>query len=161
MASTGPAAAGYWQSAAALCLTAEPAQSAELLRKAAAEDPTGPTIQADLARTTARIECWSEAEAAARSALELTDAEAALDRAARLDMALLGAQAAKRQERLEAAAAFYTMALDVEPDCADALAGAGECLAALEEWTRAREPLTARLAHAAANPAAAVPSSRE
>ncbi|MBW2361078.1 MAG: hypothetical protein JRG84_09275 [Deltaproteobacteria bacterium] len=153
--STGAKAAEHWRRAAAPHLSGDPMLAAALLRKAAEADPAAGAVHADLAEAALQIESWDEAETAARSALDTQPAHGSLDADARIAVALIGARAARQHERPAAAAEFYHAALAVDPACDDALAGAGESLAAIEEWASAREPLAARLAHSKADPDAA------
>lgn len=149
-ASEGREAAEAWQAAATLVRDENAEACAELLRKAEAAASDDATIQADLALATHAVESWSEAEAAAKRALDATDG--ALDDGQRLAVALAGGEAARQRDHLRPAAEFYARALETDPHCAAALDGAAETLASLQEWEAARAPLESRLAHDDANP---------
>lgn len=145
----GPEAADSWRRAAALSADRE---TLILLREAAAADPTAWAVQSDLARAALQAERWREAETAAARALSVCEADPP-DPTGVCDIALAGARAARVRGREERAVDFFEQALAVDPDCLEALAGAGECCLAIGEPERAQELLERRIAQSTrANP---------
>ncbi|MEE2679400.1 MAG: tetratricopeptide repeat protein [Myxococcota bacterium] len=138
----GPEAAEAWCRAAALNPCSE---ALALLRQAAASDPGAWAVQSELARTALQAEQWREAETAAARALSSGDADPPEPAAVR-DIALAGAQAARARGRDDRAVDFFERALAADPDCLEALAGAGECCLQLGEPERARERLAKQIA---------------
>jgi tetratricopeptide (TPR) repeat protein len=128
------------------------AGATQLVRRAAALDPASPAVQAALAQAALHSGDHAEAEQAAVRALDLGAADASLAPEAILEVALVGARAARARGRTPAAAQLFEAALAVAPDHAEALAGAGEAHAAAGDLARARKHLEALLAQAGADP---------
>jgi tetratricopeptide (TPR) repeat protein len=122
----------------------DPEGAAQLLRRAARSDPGSATVQCALAEVAAGQGDGQTAEESAGRALDLADSR--LDPGRRLEIALLGGRAARSRDRIEAATRFFAAALEIDPQHPEALAGAGETLAALGDLAGARPALEARLA---------------
>jgi tetratricopeptide (TPR) repeat protein len=138
--------------ASELALAESPDRAAELLRAAAARDPGSASVQARLARSEAARGALADAELAARRALELAAAARDLAPPECLEIALLGARAARALGRLASAAALYAEARRLAPEDPSALGGSAEVLAELEDLAGARHALELRLAHGDAYP---------
>jgi tetratricopeptide (TPR) repeat protein len=115
----------------------------ELLRGAVARDPCAAVVQTTRARLALRTGALADAEEAAAAVLDL-DAEA-LAPAERLEIALVGGDAARAAGRLEVAAGFYARACESDPQDPAATGRFGETLAELGDMAGAREALQARL----------------
>ncbi|MDJ0851248.1 MAG: hypothetical protein QNK04_22985 [Myxococcota bacterium] len=127
-------------------------KAADLLRRAEEHDPGSAGVQAALARSAFALEAWEEAQRTATRALELCTEAGPLHRDERLEIAVLGADAARHLDRTSAAALLYRQALEIRPRHPAALAGAGEALTALGDLEAARDALVARLALDESNP---------
>ncbi len=147
-------AAGYLLRASALA--ADPGQALALLRAGARRDPAHLALAAALAARAASLGEHELARDAAERALQLSAPGACADtpgaRAARLEAALAGGRAALASQALEPAARFFSVALSVDADHPEALAGYGETLGALGDLSGARFALEPLLARAEAYP---------
>jgi tetratricopeptide (TPR) repeat protein len=130
---------------AELVAESDPERALALLREGADRDPAAIRVNALRARLALGSGALAEAEEAAEAALD-RDAGGVLGERERLEIALVGGDAARRAGRLEVAAGFYGRAR--ECDRADAAASGryGEVLAELGDTAHARDALEARLA---------------
>jgi len=143
--------------AAELVLATLPERAADFLEQAVADDPALAAAQARLAVASARLGRLAAAERAALRALSLppTDGDA-LPPAFRLETALVGARAARAQERGESARELFGEVLKLDPSQPEALSGLGELRLAQGDAAGAREMLVRRLALASPDPDRAV-----
>ncbi|MBW2273094.1 MAG: tetratricopeptide repeat protein [Deltaproteobacteria bacterium] len=120
-------------------------EAAMLLQRATEHDPGSAAVQALLARVACELERWELAEEAAGRALDLNGGTSELDRDQVLATALAGGSAARSAELLESAARFYSTALSLEPQHAEALEAQGELLFQLGDVASARQVMEKRL----------------
>jgi tetratricopeptide (TPR) repeat protein len=137
-------AAARLREAAARSTGQDPEAALALLREAVERSPEDAIAHVERARLAARLGKDDEAESAARAALEI--APGALDLPGRAAIARVGADAARRRGRAEAAASLYAESLRLEADDAGALGAYGETLFALGDHASARGVLERRLA---------------
>ncbi|MEE8580515.1 MAG: tetratricopeptide repeat protein [Myxococcota bacterium] len=121
-------------------------RAADLLRRASACDPGAAVPQAHLARVSAGLEAWEEAERAAGHALDLAGAGSLIDDDLHLDTTLVGGRAARALEKFEAAARFLGTACELDPTHPAAFEALGEVLFELGDLEGARRALEARFA---------------
>ena len=139
------------QRAAQLALPNDPSAALELLRIAVKRSPGEPASHAARARLALSLALPEEAFEAASEALALPIGDR-LAQQELVEVACAGGDAAALIGRLDAAAALYGRALDVEPECDHAAGAQGEALAALGDYDAARRVLEARLEGAAPYP---------
>jgi len=121
------------------------AEAARFLRRAIECDPAFPIAHAELASVTEKLGELEDCEYAAGRALDLSTHDSDLEPAIRLATARIGGRVALRRERLEAAAHFYSKALELDPNDCESLDAQGEVLYACGEYSAARELLESRL----------------
>ncbi|MGH0028332.1 MAG: tetratricopeptide repeat protein [Myxococcota bacterium] len=123
----------------------DPALALDLLREAVRRQPDAVAVHAERARLALASDALAEAEEAAAAALD-RDAHRVLDDAERLEIALIGGDAARAAGRLEIAAGFYGRARDCDETDPRASGSYGEVLAELGDTGHARAALEARVA---------------
>jgi tetratricopeptide (TPR) repeat protein len=129
--------------AARLLVPRDPEAALELLRTAAERNPMDASAHAARSHLAAAQGLHEEAEASAAGILPLEPQ--ALDSAQRIEVILVGGQAARARGRLEAAAGFYARALHEAPDDDRITSAYGETLAELGDHAAARSALQTRL----------------
>lgn len=143
-----PAAAALLTQAGLLVESRDRERARRRLRRAVELDPASGNARAHLARIALELEDWAEAETAAARALDLAaaDSDNLPDVDLQLETALVGARAARKRERLEAALLFLGAALDLDSSHAEALEAYGELHFERGDLVAARSALEARLA---------------
>jgi tetratricopeptide (TPR) repeat protein len=134
---------------AALLVESEDLQRARSLLGRAVETDAGcPAAHAHLARAAMQLEEWAVAEAAAARSLDLAAAVPGESPTTetQLATALAGGVAARQLDRLDAAASFFRVALDLEPSHREALEAQSQVLFERGELSGSRRALEAHLA---------------
>jgi tetratricopeptide (TPR) repeat protein len=123
-------------------------RACDLLARAVEADAGWPVAHAHLARTAMQLEDWQVAEAAAARSLDLAAAVPGEGPATEIQLAtaLAGGVAARQLDRLDAAASFFRVALEVEPSHREALEAQSQVLFERGELSGSRRALEAHLA---------------
>jgi len=141
--------------AAAAIDDADVERANQLLSRAAELDPGSLAAHVSLTRVASRQNRFDQTLHEAETALELAhtdERDEGLESDVRLEIALLGARAAERQEERDAGRRLFEIALDVDPDHAEALEGKAEAHFADGDHRAARAPLEHRVELPGENP---------